>query len=291
MANTLSTGSYAVSNVYSISWTKKKTSVIKTRKKKSEKKVINPIFETCSKITTDHYWVAILKDCARGKCPRGFYYKNGLITHRRGNSINRVLIPKEPNEALSTILSFFKKYAGLISVTDKKKMQASDQKRFLESMSYKNLQWKDITTDKVKELLVSEYITELSNKANYSEDECKKFITVVKSALILKYFKSDNIKMVNGKITNMVGLIYNSDDKSYSIDPKYCKSSTRVIRDLGIEKEQIKPNVSFISLWNKYINSIANPKQCNFRVVDKSDSSSISGDLYSPNSTSSIDSL
>ena len=105
-SNQINTGSYAVTTVYSVPWSKKTPTTSKVKRKRPEKKVVNEIFEECSKITTDPYWISIFKDCARDKFPRGFSYKNGLITHRRGNKINRVTIPNFPTEAYSVAIEY-----------------------------------------------------------------------------------------------------------------------------------------------------------------------------------------
>ena len=292
MSNQINTGSYAVSTIHYVPWTKKKKTPVKVKKKKPEKKIINEIFQECSKITDDHYWVAILMDCSRGKFPRGFFYKNGMLTHRKGNKINRILIPKEPYEALSITLCFFKKWAGLTSITDRKNMQIAEEKRMLADMRNQDLQWKDITTDKVKELLISEYVMELSNKLNYTTDQSKKFVTMVKSAVLLKYFTSKHIKMSKGKISKIDGLVYNEIENVYIIDPKCIKTPVRQPKPLGIEKRNKKPTVSFSHIWYKYINSINNSKPgVNFRIIDKTtDSNSVSDDFTTSSTSSPISS-
>ena len=117
----IKTGSYAITTVYSMPWMKKKSTTTKNNRTRKEKKVVHEIFDQCSELTEDQYWVSVLRDCARDKFPRGFSYKNGMLIHRRGNKLNRILIPNSPSEAFSICLSFFKSSAGLMSVTDRKK--------------------------------------------------------------------------------------------------------------------------------------------------------------------------
>lgn len=291
----IKTGSYAVTTVYSMPWSKKKPTTTKTKRKRAEKKVVHRIFEKCSELTKDQYWVSIFRDCARDKFPRGFSYKNGLITHRRGNKINRVLVSNSPHEAFSICLSFFKSSAGLMSASDRKRIQKEEENRLLDIMNERDLTWRDIKADKVKELLISEYVAELAHKTEFTRDQKKELLTTVKSGFMLKYFTSKNITMVDGKISSISGLLYDEKNNRYSIDPKLTKKRPgRKVKGLGIERVHKKPKVSFTSNWEKYLQNLEkrNPRTSNFQVIDASGSHSHSGDLYpssvTPSDTTSL---
>lgn len=291
----IKTGSYAVTTVYSMPWSKKPTTAAKTTRKRVEKKVVHKIFEKCSELTKDQYWVSIFRECARDKFPRGFSYKNGLITHRRGNKINRVLIPNSPHEASSICLSFFKASAGLMSATDRKRIQKEEEGRLLEIMNERELSWKDIKAEKVKELLISEYVTELAHKLEFNIEQKKELLTTVKSGFMLKYFTSKNITMIDGRISNISGLIYDTGNNRYSIDSKLTnKRPGRKVKGLGIERVYKKPKVSFTANWEKYLLNLEKKNNIrssnNFHIIDGSGSHSLSGDLY-PSSITPSDTI
>ena len=255
--NQIKTGSYAVSTVYSMPWSKKPVSVPKTKRKRAEKKIAHEIFETCSQLTKDSYWVSIFRDCARDKFPRGFSYKNGLLIHRRGNKLKRALIPNSPYEAFSVSVSFFKNAAGLMSFEDRKKIQKEEEGRLLEAMNLNDLKWKDIKAERVKEILVSEFISELAKKMEFDNDRKKDLGTTIKTGFMLKYFTSKNIVMSEGKVTDIEGLIYDKTLNQFYIDPKYTtKKPGRKVKGLGIEPVKKKPKVSFIGNWEKYLQNL-----------------------------------
>ncbi len=292
MSNTrIKTGSYAVTTVYKMPWVKKKTPVVKTRKKRAEKKIIHSIFQKCSKLTEDKYWISIFNDCSRGKFPRGFLYKNGMLSSRKGNKNSRVLIPESGPEAFSICVSFFKSSGGLMSGTDRKRLQEEEEEKLLGEKNIRNMMWKDIKTQKIKDLLISEFISSIAKSGHFDKNQKKELSTTIKKGFMLKYFKSNNITMEQGKITSIKGLIYNKKDEEYIIDPKLtAKRHTKKIKGLGIERIETKPRVSFIDMWGKYLDGLEKEKSSksnNFTVIEsKSDSNSFSGEYHLTNSTS-----
>lgn len=278
-----STGSYAVATVYSIPWMKKKKSkpVKTTKRKVKEKKVVHSVFEQCSKITDDPYWVSIFRDCARGKFPRGFGINNGLLTFRKGTKTDRTSLSVEPVEALSMAIIFFKSKAGLMSKIDRKMMQKEEEERLLLSID-RDFQWKDIRREKVRDLLISEFVGEISTRHDFTENERRELMTTVKKGFILKHFDKANIKMKDGKITEINGLLHNPDTNEYEIDPSIMKKRPgRKVRGLGIEPFEPSPPVSFMKNWTKYLESLEKKKpKSNFQTVRSSGTETLSSSSY-----------
>jgi len=285
----IKTGSYAVTTVYSMPWNKKKKTNTKLSQKKRDKKIIHEIFERCAEMTNDQYWVSIFKACARDKFPRGFQFKNGLLIHRRGNKTTRVMIPETTVEALSQCISFFKNASGIMSSSDRKRIQKQQEGRILEELNSLDIKWKDIKADRVKELLISEYISDLARINGFDSEQKKELITTVKKGFMLKYFQSKHITMENGKISYIKGLIYNKESKEFHIDPQLkLKNPGRKIKGLGIERVPNKPRGTPMELWEKYLinleKKIKGKRARNFQVIDStsSGSNSYSSDYSSP---------
>lgn len=295
-ANTqINTGSYAVTTVYSMPWTKKTSTATKTTKTRAEKKVVHEIFEKCANLTNDKYWISIFKSCARDKFPRGFQYKNGLLIHRRGNKTTRILIPESPTEASSICISFFKQASGLMSASDRRRIQKEEEERLLEKINSREMTWKDIKAERVKELLISEYISELSRASGFDNDQKKELATTIKKGFMLKYFQSKHITMEHGKISSIQGLIFNKDTNAFYIDSRLMKKKPgRKVKGLGIERAPVKPKGTPIALWEKYLDNlekkIHGKKSHNFQIIDRtrSGSASYSGEFSSPVDTTSF---
>ncbi|GAH66581.1 unnamed protein product, partial [marine sediment metagenome] len=176
------------------------------KKAKKEIPVVYPIFEKCAEISNDSYWESIFKGCSINKFPRHFYYNNGLITWKRGNKVDRVLIPdKDIWEVYNITAAFFRKNEGLYSTIDRAKTKEAEELKRSEKVK-KEFQWKNIRMDRVKNLLIYEFINGLAKDYYLSDVEKDKLTTTIKLGLMLKYFKE--VEMVDGKITNIMGLIY-----------------------------------------------------------------------------------
>ena len=268
----LATGSYAVTTVYSMPWLSKKSNTIhkpKTRQKK-EKPILHPIYEKCSQVTQDPFWISIMRECARGKFPRCCYIKHGSIIYRRGNKTERLDVddPEDPEEVFYRTKDFFRRKVGLVSNLDKEILQKEEEEKLADKIN-QEFQWKNIKVSRVKEMLVTEYVSDLSQKCGFDEHDKDELYTLVKLGLMLKCFGKEDIEMENGKITYIHGLVQN-EDGYFEIDPAYMKKAPKnKISGLGIEKENDKPAISYIKLWQKYLESL-----------DKKTNKTLNDDIY-----------
>lgn len=261
-------GHYAVCVQFSLPWKKDRpraAPVQETKKrKKTLKPIVHPIFEKCIEITDDKFWQSTFLDCARGKFPRGYTFKNNLLTHKKGNKISTLeLDSSSKTEVFYSTKAFFHACSGLMSAADRKYKQKQEEEKMLEEMeSFDDMTWKDVRTDKLKELMITEFICSICTKMKYNEEEKRELITVVKKGLMLKYFNSDNIIMEGGRIVEIDGLIFNESKNMYEIDSSYCKKTERrgVLGALGIEKTEKKIEVDFMEIWKKYLESLENKR-------------------------------
>lgn len=254
-----SPGQYSISVSY-LPWKKEKEKSLiinDKKKKKTLKPIINPIFEKCAGLTDDAFWQSVFMDCSRGKFPRGYSFKNGLITHKKGNKITTLEISNSATEVFYTTKKFFQIVTGLMSATDREKLQQVEEEKLLEQAEInEDITWKEIRTEKLKEVLITEFINSLCKKCDFNEEEKRELITTIKKGLMLKYFNSDNIIMNYGRITEIDGLIYNQENNQYEIDKNYIKKPERKFRDLGIELFDKRPTIDFIEIWRKYLETL-----------------------------------
>lgn len=235
---------------------------IEKKRKKTLKPILHPIFEKCADLTDDKFWQTIFMDCARGKFPRGFSYKNNLITYRKANKMSRLDISNSPSEVFIATIDFFNKSTGMMSVQDRKKMKKLEEEKLLEKMSKTtDITWKDVKTEKMKDILIAEFIEFLTEKLELAEEEKKELITTINKGFMLKYFTASNIYMENGRIYEIDGLICDEKTREISIDPVY--TNRKVVRQftgLGIEKNDNKPQIDFLEIWGKYLSSLENKR-------------------------------
>jgi len=263
--NNVRPGSYSVSVNFSLPWNKTQASysIGETKKrKKTLKPVIHEIFEKCSELTEDRIWISTFKECARGKFPRGFSYKNGFLLFKKGNKISRCEISQSISEILFTTKDFFYKMGGIMSAEDKKKLKEKEEEKLSEKELLKEYTWKDIKTEKLKEILINEFIKNISLELEFDQEEKNEFTTTVKKGFLLKYFNHKNVIMSDFKIIKIEGLIYNKEYREYEIDEQYIneRKSKKNGTGLGIEKDEKKSEVNFLSLWEKYLDCLENKR-------------------------------
>ncbi|GAF68982.1 unnamed protein product [marine sediment metagenome] len=249
-------GTYNGNNSFALPWkTKPKNSSQDKRKK--IKPIVNPIFEKCAGLTEDKFWIAIFMECARGKFPRGFTFKNHLLTHKKGNKITRLELSKSPSDVYSSSKEFFSKMGGIMSQEDLKRLQKLEDERLAEALKKdRDISWKQVKTEKMKDILICEFIKDISDSLNFDEEERKELSTTIKKGFIMKYFK--NIHMEDGRISEIDGLIYNG--RGYEIDPKYTRMNKKKKSvGLGIELEE-RIEVNFLDAWEKYLEGLESKK-------------------------------
>ena len=255
------------------------------RRRKTLKPVIHPIFETCSGLTSDEFWKAIFMDCARGKFPRGYSFKNNLLTHKKGNKISTLELNSSPTDVFLMTLRFFQTMSGLLSETDRKRKQdEEDIKLAEESERDFEMTWKDVRVEKLREVMISEFINSLCLKMKFNEEEKRELITTVKKGLMLKYFNADNIVMEGGRIIEIDGLIFNRHTNMYEIDKSYVRRTERKGQGLGVEVSESTPPVDFLQIWKKYLESLDN-KRTKKNVAFSSSNMLNSDDEFSPSVT------
>lgn len=288
MDDTIKTGSYKVKTICLDSWGGKSMKMLEKKGNSKNKKVVNDIFEKCSTLTNDEYWISVFKNCSIDKFPRGYSYKNSMLIYRKGNTIDRMLVPDNPSEAFSACKTFFKKSSGLMSMGDRRKLKKEQDEKYAKLPKVKDKKWKDIKSDKNKDILMAEYASHLCRKHKYDDGKRNNLLTVLRIGLILKVFNANTIHMESGKITAIEGLVYDKYEDKYYVDPKCIKTKTSRRKTSSSKKK--KPKVQFLNNWEKYLKNLEkNSKdKYNFHVINRTLSESFETVSDSLNTTDSI---
>ena len=85
--------------------------------------------------------------------------------------MTRLEVSNSPTDALHEVKEFFQKMGGLLSENDRLRLKRIEEEKLLES-SYcqKDLTWKDIRGDKLKDILITEFVTSLVEKYQLDEE-------------------------------------------------------------------------------------------------------------------------
>ncbi len=292
------TGSYATVTSQSMPWLntpplqEKKT---KGRKIRAPPTIVNPVFERCADLTDDPFWKKIFAEASQGKFTRGFSYRNGQLSHKRGTKIQKIQISDSPVEALTTCLDFFKTAAGLRSAIDQERERQQIEEQLLESYSANNMTWMEIRKKKknLPGLYISTFIRTVGDSMGLSEHQRKQLTTVINIGLLLGYLSDEAIEF-DGAIRGIQGLSYNEEKKEFVLDIQGAPPKIRlktvpdaVLLDPNSKSMQTSSmnSVSFIDLWEKFLEGLNEESQnsaslCIADVSSMDESSIMSVEYY-----------
>ena len=243
--NTPTVGSYAQfssTNARPWSTTAPKKETRKTRRRK--KKILHPIFAQCAKISADPFWQDKFDKASYGKLPRGFTMNKNYLIYKRGIKNDSAVVPETPHEAYSVCVYFFQSTAKIYSDQDNDRLKEEERLTQLREQ-LKERTWAK-TLKRQKEVLVELYVQELKEHYTLSIEATKKLEDIINIGILYNYFNKDNILLEDGIITEIVGLIYDSDIEIFvteqPLQPKTSKSSSKAKK---IEPSPLPRHVSF----------------------------------------------
>jgi len=225
----------------------------KTRRAKPDPVIVHPIFKDCADRVTDPTWKNIFNEASFGKLPKGFTYKDGYITHKIRNKIARIQISDDPDRAVNECISFFKEKAGIMSLEDHKKAKEDFEEYLLKSGSLLPTKWSEIRKKKVKDVLISTFITRLSKELGLTQQEKNDLRNKIYLGFILGCFGNEQVKLDNGYIRNIAGLDFDQETRSFRID--YSQAPKQIKKSRRTEKVSKQKN-SFYTLWIKFLESL-----------------------------------
>lgn len=211
---------------------------------------ISEIFQKCSEMTDDDFWKVLFSDAAKNKLPKGFFLGQKQLTYRHGNKIHHCLIPKSPRTAYEVLMSFFRNIGCINSDKDILNNKEDEKNSLTQCEAIRS--WKEIKKKKVKETLINKFISKKIKEFNMNKEEQKCFITTVYKGFLWNLFK--NIEIVNGEIEDIKELIYDEENKKFTIPDIKIKTdkSKPEGNDLYYPSHDKKP-ISLYRLWINFI--------------------------------------
>lgn len=226
--------------------------------KKAREDIVFEIFYNCIPHIEDEYWKEIFEQASQNRFPRLFTFQNGYLTYTNSNKRKKIKVSNIPQEAIPSCISFFQTHGGMFSNLDKSQMTLQRENNIDESKLLENCKWTDIKRNKVKTLLIENYIDRLAKTYNISDKDKITLETTIHIGFMLKYFDNKDVVFENGRIQQINGLIYDSHQNNFIIDPKLelSKSKKKIqlfnpYRAIDIMDEN-KP-YPFDKVWEKFL--------------------------------------
>jgi len=231
-----------------------RTTESKVKKGKKVVPVLYPIFETCSQLISDVFWVDLLIKSSQGKFKRGFTYKDGYLIYKNKD---KLFLESDPIQVLNQYIYFFRNKAGIMSDNDKKMESKIIEQKMVEQNENQEFTWSDIKCSKIKDIFINEYIEKVSKYYNLNNEEKLQLKCTIYYGVILGSFNSENIEIVDRTITSIRGLNYDNDTRTFSIDshcvPKKNNANKSKRKIKGSEPLQEGKYVSLSKKWCQFI--------------------------------------
>lgn len=213
-------GTMAVTSIDFDAWFKNDTIINATPKinKKFNKKVIYPLFLTYAELTTDIFWVKKFHSWANGKLPK-FFSIDQMVIHFNKNNIVATWSPTNNHqEDTQSCISFFTTYGGLFSKKDElnaKLVTSSIEDEDEEVIEYG---WTNFNKNE-QEILIRMYVNELAkSELQLNDKEKKLLLQLIRLGIATKNIPNHAIELKNNKITNIKGVMWNSQTRQFRIN-------------------------------------------------------------------------
>jgi hypothetical protein len=233
-------------------------------KKNLKQEEVNPVFSKFATMTSDPFWKDVFKDAAKGKFKKGFSFKNDVLNFKKVNKVFTVLVDEATPEKMEEIMKFMQNYnKNMISNEDIKKIQDKIQEK---PLTTKPLTWKTVKDKPTGEILMYDYLKEVSKQNGLNTEEFNNLQTIVGLALILKNIDDDEVVMENDKITDIKCLckdngLFKIDDKNSvlknrSMSKKSTGRKTSKKTSSSLELEECLDKQCYMHHFNNFLNNL-----------------------------------
>ena len=221
-----------------------------TNQSKRVKEVVYPIFQECTKLSKDEFWIKLFDDLSRAKCPKGVMIFNGIISStykRNGFSYNfkdEKLTPEKLMDELPTLL---KKSVCIYSAKDISNNEDTINDANSEYLNIISINdWKKVKNKKMKENLITNFTIKMKKKYKLNINSTKKLYTLIKDSYdVYKTHKSDDFIMKNDKLHKIYDIEYNEELK--------CFENLRLESEEENKTKNKKSTNFLLNRWQNYV--------------------------------------
>jgi len=193
-----------------------------SKRKKAILDVIHPKLEAMASTVSDPFWAQKLHLAALGDFPCYFSLQNSetdtvLIFRKGAKTLDEHLSPDIVTAAEQWI-NFVRLHSGLISPEEQKKQQELQENSKKPMEVRPPITW-ETANKKVQEALIYKFIRDkkVEKSLNQGEEENLKY--VLREGIESRHFGKTNIMIVENRISEVKGLLFDPERREFSIDP------------------------------------------------------------------------
>lgn len=214
-----------------------------------KKEILYPVFLQTTQYTTDPFWIYLFENLAYGICPYGIIFSNdnSLCCRFKGKEFTFYFIDKTDEEIFVELQCILQTKCNINSKIDHF-AQLEQISSLLEE--YKDQDWNQLRKKNVKECLLENYVIDLKNTYNLTNNSMKKLYSHIILALQFKLLNQhDIIYDINiGKITHINGICMLNN--KLVLKPSNSLDIESVHEDVEIN------SLNLLDCWDKYCYNI-----------------------------------
>lgn len=211
-----------------------------SKKLKSHKVIVNPIFLEFIPYTLDKFWQDRFTAFAYGKFPKCLEYKSGAIVFKKkGVGLNCDLDEDNIEESYLKLKDFMKTSVKLYSPLDQEIEDEKIMKINSANLLKNKTSWSQIKKARIKQFLIDQFINEKSKQYILTARQIKDLTFQIQLGLLFKIINSKTVKLSEGRIEEIKGLYYDDILEKFELDlgnldkyinaPKKAKSKRKVV--------------------------------------------------------------
>jgi hypothetical protein len=241
-------GSYAVTTIQSMPWLMTPTQKKETKTRRKTAKIVNPNFVEYIDYVSDPFWKEIFENASKGKFPKGFFYKDGVLSYRKKNT-PVLQIPADKYNATLLCLDYFRNIGDMKSAID---LEAELETR--SSLENVSVIWMDAKHKTINPSLIRQYVTMKHEELGLNSKTATQFRTVINMGFFLGCLDSSSVVFKDSKIDDIKGVIYDKENNKFILDPSILnKIKIPKTKNITLEADYLNPQKK---VGDKYIDSI-----------------------------------
>lgn len=170
------------------------------------RKIKYPLFNECMNRCDSVFWKTFFKNLSFGKIPKGFVLRENTIYV---TGLRKFLIINENPDVCTEEIIEFMKDCGYISEEEKLLLQKRYIEEMTESSSTSNCSWSSITSKKMKDIHINNFIYRISEAYNLTSKQRNELMVILKIGFSLGNITNDDIIFSEGRIVNINGIEFN----------------------------------------------------------------------------------
>lgn len=200
--------------------------------------VIYPIFEEAANCESDTFWNTKLLDAARGIFPSTkIKFEKGYLIYETKRKTEAIHIQGMAHEVAKDFCDFIRKYTDLSSDHDKRRMNMEMELAYIDRKE-------GTITNKELWFVLLIFIDEYSQYNKLDPQTRKSLYDTIYRGYRLDIIKVGTVNIVNGKIDNIYGLVFNYNTNKFALSKDALLEASQsmakeLVHDISIRKHEM----------------------------------------------------